>query len=158
MPYNIRIVSTYPPRRCGIGMFSRDLATALAHFTAEVGNIRVAAIDGHHGPYDISVDLIIDQYNPDSWRNAITHICTRAHQRGYQMRWNNSAWALLQFVDFIREQREIVTGRGPKSVREKPSRLDIYKYKRTQVTPAVEPVTQEPQAEPLAGRRQAGWA
>jgi hypothetical protein len=49
----------------------------------------------------------------------------QAHQRGYQMRWNNSAWALLQFVDFIREEKEIVTGRGPKFVREKPSRLDV---------------------------------
>ncbi|MHC4516947.1 MAG: glycosyltransferase family protein [Planctomycetota bacterium] len=80
MPYNIRIVSTYPPRRCGIGTFSRDLATALSHFTAEVGYIRVAAIDRGHGPYDIPVDLIIDQYNPDSWRDAITHICSRASQ------------------------------------------------------------------------------
>ena len=80
MPYNIRIVSTYPPRRCGIGTFSRDLATALSHFTAEVGYIRVAAIDRGHGPYDIPVDLIIDQYNPGSWRDAITHICSRASQ------------------------------------------------------------------------------
>ena len=78
MPHNIRIVSTYPPRRCGIGTFSRDLATALAHFTAEVGHIRVAAIDHDNGPYDIPVDLTIDQYNPESWRNAITHIATRA--------------------------------------------------------------------------------
>jgi glycosyltransferase involved in cell wall biosynthesis len=78
MPYNIRIVSTYPPRRCGIGTFSRDLATALAHFTAEVGHIRVAAIDHGDGPYDIPVDLTIDQYNPESWQNAITHVTTRA--------------------------------------------------------------------------------
>lgn len=78
MPYNIRIVSTYPPRRCGIGTFSRDLATALAHFTAEVGHIRIAAIDNGHGPYDIPVDLVIDQYNPKSWHGAIVHICTRA--------------------------------------------------------------------------------
>lgn len=78
MAYNIRIVSTYPPRRCGIGTFSRDLASALSHFTAEVGHIRVAAIDNGHGPYDIPVDLIIDQYNPASWRDTITHICTRA--------------------------------------------------------------------------------
>jgi len=78
MPYNIRIVSTYPPRRCGIGTFSRDLATALEHFTSEVGHIRVAAIDHGSGPYDIPVDLVIDQHNPESWRDAITHISTRA--------------------------------------------------------------------------------
>ena len=78
MPYNIRIVSTYPPRRCGIGTFSRDLATALAHFTAEVGHIRIAAIDNGHGPYDIPVDLVIDQYNPKSWHDTIVHIVTRA--------------------------------------------------------------------------------
>ena len=80
MPYNIRIVSTYPPRRCGIGTFSRDLATALEHFTSEVGHIRVAAIDNGSGPYDIPVDLTIDQYSPASWRDAITHISTRAKE------------------------------------------------------------------------------
>ena len=78
MPYNIRIVSTYPPRKCGVGTFSRDLATALAHFTGEVGHIRIATIDNGSGPYDIPVDLIIDQYDPQSWRNIITHISTRA--------------------------------------------------------------------------------
>jgi hypothetical protein len=45
----------------------------------------------------------------------------QAHQRGYQMRWHNSAWTLLQYVDFIREQKEIVTGRGVKFNREKPA-------------------------------------
>jgi len=78
MSYNIRIVSTYPPRRCGIGTFSRDLATALEHFTAEVGHIRVAAIDNGNGPYGIPVDLTIDQYTPQSWADTITHIITRA--------------------------------------------------------------------------------
>jgi hypothetical protein len=68
----------------------------------------------------------------------------QAHQRGYQMRWNNSAWALLQYIDFIREEKEIVTGRGIKFIREKPSKLDIYKYQRIRVTPTVEAVTQEP--------------
>ncbi|MGE5295851.1 MAG: hypothetical protein ACM3VT_13575, partial [Solirubrobacterales bacterium] len=78
MPYDIRIISTYPPRRCGIGTFSRDLATALGHFTAEVGTIRVAAIDDGNGPYGIPVDLVIDQRNPRSWRDVVTHVCTRA--------------------------------------------------------------------------------
>jgi len=83
MPYNIRIVSTYPPRRCGIGTFSRDLATALAHFTAEVGYIRVAAIDNGSGPYGLPVDLTIDQYNPASWRDTTGHVITRAQESAH---------------------------------------------------------------------------
>jgi len=80
MPYNIRIVSTYPPRKCGIGTFSRDLSTALAHFTGEVGYIRIAAIDNGNGPYDIPVDLTIDQYTPESWADAIVNISARARE------------------------------------------------------------------------------
>ena len=80
MPYDVRIISTYPPRRCGIGTFSRDLATALEHFTAEVGHIRVAAIDKGHGPYDIPVDLVINQYDPRSWQDTTKHIITRAFE------------------------------------------------------------------------------
>ena len=80
MPYNIRIVSTYPPRRCGIGTFSRDLASALEHFTGEVGHIRVAAIDKKSGPYSIPVDLVIDQYNSESWGFAIKNMITRAKE------------------------------------------------------------------------------
>ena len=84
MPYNIRIVSTYPPRRCGIGTFSRDLATALEHLTSEVGHIRIAAIDNSNGPYGIPVDLVIDQYNPVSWANTAKHIITRASESSNQ--------------------------------------------------------------------------
>ncbi len=80
MPFNVRIVSTYPPRRCGLGTFSRDLANALEHFTGEIGHIRVAAIDHGNGPYHIPVDLIIDQYNPVSWRYATRDIIARAKE------------------------------------------------------------------------------
>jgi len=80
MHYNIRMVSTYPPRRCGIGTFTRDLATALGNFTAEVGNIRIAAIDNANMPYGLPVDLKIDQYNPQSWQDTITNIITRAKE------------------------------------------------------------------------------
>jgi len=80
VPYNIRIVSTYPPRRCGVGTFSRDLANALEHFTGEVGHIRVTAIDKEGLPYDIPVDLVIDQYNPNSWAYAIKDIIARANE------------------------------------------------------------------------------
>ncbi|HIJ67638.1 MAG TPA: hypothetical protein HPP51_05070, partial [Planctomycetes bacterium] len=80
MPYNIRIVSTYPPRRCGIGTFARDLANALEHFTGEVGSIRVSAIDREGLPYNIPVDLVIDQYSPQSWKDGIKDILARASE------------------------------------------------------------------------------
>jgi len=80
VPYNVRIVSTYPPRRCGIGTFSRDLANALEHFTGEVGSIRVTAIDTEGLPYSIPVDLVIDQYNPHSWKYAVKDILARANE------------------------------------------------------------------------------
>jgi len=80
MAYNIRIVSTYPPRKCGIGTFSRDLASALEHFTGEIGHIRVSAIDNEGLPYNIPVDLVIDQFNPDSWNHAIKDILTRVNE------------------------------------------------------------------------------
>ncbi|MGD9109574.1 MAG: hypothetical protein PVG93_01420, partial [Phycisphaerales bacterium] len=80
MPYNIRMVSTFPPRRCGIGTFSRDLANALEHFTGEVGSIRVSAIDHESLPYSIPVDLVIDQYNPKSWEHGIKDILARAKE------------------------------------------------------------------------------
>ncbi len=78
MAYNIRIVSTYPPRRCGIGTFSRDLASALEHFTGEVGHIRISAIDNEGLPYNIPVDLVIDQFNTNSWKHAIKDILARS--------------------------------------------------------------------------------
>ena len=80
MPYNVRIVSTYPPRRCGIATFSKNLANALSNFTGEVGHIRVAAIDNGNGPYNIPVDLVIDQYNPQSWTDTAKHIIKRAQE------------------------------------------------------------------------------
>jgi polysaccharide biosynthesis protein PslF len=83
MPYNIRIVSTYPPRRCGIATFSRDLASALEHFTGEVGSIRITAIDNENLPYNIPVDLVINQRDPRSWNYGIKDIISRAGESTY---------------------------------------------------------------------------
>ena len=80
MQYDIRIVSTYPPRKCGIGTFTRDLVNGLEHFTGEVGRIRIAAIDNNNGPYNIPVDLVIEQYSPESWCHAIKNIIARANE------------------------------------------------------------------------------
>ena len=78
---NIRIVGTYPPRRCGIATFSRDLTDALQHFAEEVRRVDVAAIDDQSGPYNNPVDLVIDQYSPESWRQATEEAIARAKAR-----------------------------------------------------------------------------
>jgi glycosyltransferase involved in cell wall biosynthesis len=56
------------------------LAGALEHFAGEVGNIRVVAIDKNDGPYSIPVDLVIDQYNSQSWRFATKDIIAMAKE------------------------------------------------------------------------------
>jgi glycosyltransferase involved in cell wall biosynthesis len=52
----------------------------------------------------------------------------RAHKRGYTMRWHNSAWKLLQSIQFVKEKQEKVTGRGIEFTRKKPS---IFEKKTT---------------------------
>ena len=106
MPYDIRIVSTYPPRRCGIGTFSRDLASALQHFTGEVGHIRVATIDNGNGPYNVPVDLVIDQYNSESWNLAIKDIITRAKES------TNPTIIILQHEYGLDPDKNSKSGRG----------------------------------------------
>jgi hypothetical protein len=43
------------------------------------------------------------------------------HQRGFQMQWNNVAWALLQHIKFVREEKKLVIGRAEKFTRDRTS-------------------------------------
>jgi len=43
------------------------------------------------------------------------------HQRGFQMQWNNVAWALLQHIKFVREEEELVIGRAERFTRDRTS-------------------------------------
>jgi hypothetical protein len=43
------------------------------------------------------------------------------------MRWHNTAWALIQHIEFVTEEKQIVSGRGPQFVREKVSVLQNIK-------------------------------
>ncbi|MBW1769836.1 MAG: hypothetical protein JRJ17_01475 [Deltaproteobacteria bacterium] len=78
MRHNIRVVSTYPPRKCGLGIFSQNLLSALEDFAREVGDVKVAAIDKDGQSYGTPVDLVIDQYSPESWRRATKDIVSVA--------------------------------------------------------------------------------
>ena len=80
MSYNVRIVSTFPPRRCGIGTFSRDLTNALKHFKSDVQRVRIAAIDNGGLSYGKDVDVVIDQYSCESWEKAAKKITASARR------------------------------------------------------------------------------
>jgi hypothetical protein len=54
-------------------------------------------------------------------RNRRLAMERQAHQRGYQMRWQNTAWALLQHIEFLQDLRYHRCGRGPVFKREKTS-------------------------------------
>ena len=45
----------------------------------------------------------------------------RTHRRGYQMRWDNTAWAMLQYILFLEDEIHTSTGRGIAFQREKES-------------------------------------
>lgn len=94
MPYNVRFVSTYPPRRCGIGIYTRNLVTATGNFTSEVASRDVAAILGSDETpkvYSSPVDLPFYQHDPQAWNDTTKNIIQRAKERG------DHAIASLQF-------------------------------------------------------------
>jgi glycosyltransferase involved in cell wall biosynthesis len=110
MPYNIRIVSSYPPRKCGVGMFSRDLANALEHFDGEVDHIRVAAVDKDKLQYSIPVDFVINQYNMESWCQTTAKIASQARESA------NPTVVLLQHKYGLDPDSEGNDSRGPNFV------------------------------------------
>ena len=80
--YNIRVVSTFPNRDCGIGEFAKNKLTGTRNYTSETGSIDVAAIhDGGKQSYDSRVDIKIDQYDSESWTRAGKDIATRALEK-----------------------------------------------------------------------------
>jgi len=103
---NIRMVSTFPPRRCGIGTFSRDLTEALQHFAPEVHRVDVAAIDDLSGPYGPPVDVLIEQYNPRCWRQVAQHVIAQAKARA------NPTVAILQHEYGLDPDEHGHNGRG----------------------------------------------
>lgn len=64
-------VSTYPPRECGIGTFTRDLVTGVGTLEPPVGSI-VAAINGNGEQYQYEpiVRVQMEEGNPQSYIEA----------------------------------------------------------------------------------------
>ncbi|HEV7215472.1 MAG TPA: glycosyl transferase family 1, partial [Chloroflexota bacterium] len=64
-------VSTYPPRECGIGTFTRDLVQGVGTLEPPVSSI-VAAINGNGERYDYEpfVRVQMDEGDPESYIRA----------------------------------------------------------------------------------------
>ena len=65
----LAIVSTYPPRPCGIATFTHDLRQGLASAAPEM-EVTICALDRdglHYGP---DVDVVVDQDDPVGYRRA----------------------------------------------------------------------------------------
>jgi len=80
--YNLYFVSTYPPRNCGIGTFTRSLVDALwQNCRFRFLELGVVAIDkdglDYHAPVD---DLRIHQEKPVTYRRAASSLLTRARE------------------------------------------------------------------------------
>lgn len=61
MTFRIALISTYPPRPCGIGTFSRDLTTALLQADPTVDVDVVSIVRDHHSAVEPAVLSVIRQ-------------------------------------------------------------------------------------------------
>jgi len=73
-------------------------------------------------PGEPSVEQIaqaLDRLNFDKGKRL--RMEKQAHRRGCQMKWHNTAWTLLQYIELVNEEKEMITGRDLIFKREKPS-------------------------------------
>src|SRR5712692_1288206 len=96
----VALVSTYPPRRCGLATFTSDLISALQHADRAVGS-RVAVIDEPHvvRVYGREVRWRIRQGTVDGYLRAaqaiaasnLDVVCVQ-HEFGLYGVWHDSTW------------------------------------------------------------------
>lgn len=77
----ILVISSFPPRECGIATYSQDLITALNHKFGTSFNIRVCALESGKSDYKYSdeVRYVLDTSNPQSFHKTAQSINHNRH-------------------------------------------------------------------------------
>jgi glycosyltransferase involved in cell wall biosynthesis len=75
-PLRLAIVSTYPPRRCGIAAYTSDLRAALRSISPEP-RVEIIAVDWDGLPYDEEVVAVVEPGNPASYLAAVDVLAER---------------------------------------------------------------------------------
>lgn len=138
------IIMLYPGEQSGSGIFADALgsrrialATKCLDSAVEQLNIKDAKKPGVRGigdplargflvdPGEASVEQaaeVIDYLTLDKQGQLERSLYEeRAHEGGFDDRWDMSAWRMMHHVEFLREKTKIVNGRAQKFTRKKPS-------------------------------------
>jgi glycosyltransferase involved in cell wall biosynthesis len=75
-PLRLAIVSTYPPRRCGIAAYTSELRAALRSLSPEP-QVDIIAVDWDGLPYDEEVVAVVEPGNPASYLAAVDVLADR---------------------------------------------------------------------------------
>lgn len=86
MRYNVRGVSSAGTRRCGLAVYLKNLFWGMKDFTSEIAARDIAAIDNENLIYPQDVDVIINQYNKNSWLDGARDVGVRALEKSDEHR------------------------------------------------------------------------
>ncbi|UOU97488.1 glycosyltransferase [Chryseobacterium daecheongense] len=68
------MISTFPPRECGIATYTQDLIKAIRNKFAESFEIKICALENGGHQYDKNVNYVLKTDNPESYHKLIENI------------------------------------------------------------------------------------
>lgn len=68
------MITTFPPRECGIATYTQDLIQAITNKFIESFDIKICALENGKHDYDENVDYILETQNPHSYSTLIRDI------------------------------------------------------------------------------------
>lgn len=68
------MITTFPPRECGIATYTQDLIQAITNKFIESFDIKICALENGKHDYDENVDYILETQNPHSYYTLIRDI------------------------------------------------------------------------------------